>query len=130
VTKLLLITAASALALAAALVVYPGTGALPGASRTAESTAPDAGIIALAGPVPGRLRVLYARNGAMVLMREIRVPDGGPVREISLSADGRDVFVATEESTYTFATRTGRIEAQSLLAAEDRHALRTGTPRS
>jgi hypothetical protein len=129
VNRLLLLIAASALAVAAALVVHPATGGPSGGARTAESTAPDAGIIALAGPVPGRVRILYARNGAMVLLREIRLPDGGPAREISLSADGRDLFVATEGSAYTFSTRTGRIETQSLLAGEDRHTLRAGMPR-
>ena len=129
VTKCFLILTAGALGLAGALGCYPVTGASSGGAPLAESTAPEAGIIAQAGPVPGRVRVLYARNGAMVLLREIRVPGGEPVHEISLSADGRDLFVATEQSAYTFSTRTGRIEAQSLLAAEYRHALGTALPR-
>src|SRR5437763_14617028 len=125
----IIMIAASALTVSAALVVYPATGAPWAAARTAEATAPEAGIMALIGPVRGRIRVLYARNGAMVLLREISIPDGGPVREISLSADGRDLFVRTEAGAYAFSTHTGRIEAQSLLAAEDRHALGPETPR-
>ena len=76
--------------------------------------APEAGLIAIAGPVPGRIRVLYARNGGMVLLREIRVPGAGQVRELSLSADGRDLFVATDATAYAMSTCTGRVEAQTL----------------
>jgi hypothetical protein len=89
-------------------------------ASTIRSTAPEAGMIALAGPARGRIRVLYARNGGMVLLREISVPEAAPVRELSLSADGRDLFVATDANAYTFSTLTGRIEAQSFVAADDR----------
>jgi hypothetical protein len=75
----------------------------------------------MAGPVPGKIRVLYARNGGMVLLREISVPPGGDVRELALSADGRDLFVATQVSSYALSTRTGRVEAQALAAAASRY---------
>jgi hypothetical protein len=98
-----------------------------GTSAAAEvptllATAPDAGLIAIAGPVPGRIRVLYARNGGMALLQEISVPAGAKVRELSLSADGSDLFVATEALAYTVSTRSGRIEALALAAREERYA--------
>jgi hypothetical protein len=83
--------------------------------------APEAGLMAMAGRVPGKIRVLYARNGGMVLLREISVPPGGDVRELGLSADGRDLFVATEASGYALSTRTGRVEAQALAADSSRY---------
>jgi hypothetical protein len=76
----------------------------------------EAGMIALPASRPDRIRLVYARNGGMVLLREIAVP--GPVREVSLSADGRDIFVLTDDNAYTLSTRTGRIEAQLVAAAE------------
>jgi hypothetical protein len=74
----------------------------------------DAGIMAIAGPVRGTVRVLYARNGSMVLLREIRLPVGTTIRELSLSADGGDLFIGTGAVGYAVSTRTGRIEAWAL----------------
>ncbi len=65
---------------------------------------------------------MFARNGGMVLLREISVPGAGQVRELSLSADGSDLFVATDASAYAFSTRTGCVEAQALAAGDLRHA--------
>jgi len=104
---------AAVIALAVAGQPRPG----PGATATLVAGAPDAGLIAIAGPVPGKIRLLYARNGGMVLMREISVPPGGDVRELALSADGKDLFVGTEASGYALSTRTGQVEAQALTAA-------------
>jgi hypothetical protein len=107
-----------ALGLAVALAGHAGPGS--GAAAKLVASAPEAGLIAIAGPVPGKIRILYARNGTMVLLREISVPPGGDVRELALSADGKDLFVATEASGYALSTRTGRVEAQAL-AADARH---------
>jgi hypothetical protein len=78
-------------------------------------------VIAIAGAVPGRIRVLYARNGGMVLLREISVPSGGDVRDLALSADGKDLFVAAGASVYALSTRTGQVEAQALAATDTRY---------
>ena len=111
--------------LVGAVALLVGLGArearVTGVSPTRCASAPEAGLIAIAGPVPGRIRVLYARNGGMVLLREISVPGGAPVRDLSLSADGSDLFVATGATAYAMSTRTGRVEAQALAAGDPHH---------
>jgi hypothetical protein len=115
---------AAAVAGVISLAVALGAPARPApeAVATLAASAPEAGLIAIAGPVPGTIRVLYARNGGMVLLREISVPPGGDVRELALSADGKDLFVATEASRYALSTRTGRVEAQAVAADTSRYA--------
>jgi hypothetical protein len=111
------ILAIAAVAVLAASIVVGGRVAmrpLPGGS--AGAAAPEAGLIALPAAHPDRVRLVYAQNGGMVLLREIAVP--GPIREVSLSADGRDLFVSTDDNAYTLSTRTGRIEAQLIAAAD------------
>jgi len=76
--------------------------------------------MAIAGPVPGTVRVLYARNGAMVLMRELRLPKGAEVRELSLSADGTDLVIGTDTVAYAASTRSGRIEPLALATGSRR----------
>jgi hypothetical protein len=88
--------------------------AVTAGAPTLIANAAEAGLIAIAGPVPGKIRVLYARNGGMVLLREISVPAGAQVRDLSLSADGNDLFVATDATVYAMSTRTGCVEAQAL----------------
>ena len=83
----------------------------------------DAGIMAIAGPVRGTVRVLYARNGSMVLLREIRLPVGTTIRELSLSADGGDLFIGTGAVGYAVSTRTGRIEAWGLAGRSSRRII-------
>jgi hypothetical protein len=117
---------AGAIALAVALGrAQPALGRAP----TLVATAPEAGLIAMAGPVPGKIRVLYARNGGMVLLREINVPLGAGVRDLALSADGEDLFVATEASGYALSTRTGRVEAQARVGDASRYVARRAAPR-
>ena len=111
------VLAVVAVAVLAASIVVAGRVAmrpLPGAN--AAVAAPEAGLIALPAVRPDRVRLVYARNGGMVLLREITIP--GPVREVSLSADGRDLFVSTDDNGYTLSTRTGRIEAQLVAGAD------------
>jgi len=91
---------------------------------TIVASAPEVGLIAIAGPVPGRIRVLFARNGGMVLLRDISVPGAGQVRELSLSADGGDLFVATDATAYALSTRTGTVEAQALATGDPRRGPR------
>jgi hypothetical protein len=90
------------------------------AARPVAAEAPEAGIMAIAGPVPGTVRVLYVRNGAMVLMRELRLPEGSEVRELSLSADGTDLVIATDTVAYAASTRSGRIAPLALATGSRR----------
>jgi hypothetical protein len=53
----------------------------------------------------------------MVLLREISVP--GRVRDLALSADGRDLFVSTDDNAYTLSTRTGEVEAELVAVVGD-----------
>ena len=125
----------AAVALLASAIGLPG-GWSPREVRVAQgattliASAPEAGLIAIAGPVPGRIRILFARNGAMVLVREISVPGTGQVRELSLSADGKDLFVATDATAYALSTRTGCVEAQALVAGDPRHGAQERPVRS
>src|SRR5262245_19917504 len=84
--------------------------------RPLMAEAPEAGILAIAVPASGTVRVLYARNGGMVLVRELRVPAGAVVRDLSLSADGADLIIATEAAAYVASTRTGRMEPLAMAA--------------
>lgn len=102
--------------LAASIVVAGRVSTRPLPSVRAGVAAPEAGLIALPAAQPDRVRLVYAQNGGMVLLREITAP--GPVREVSLSADGRDLFVSTDNNAYTLSTRTGRIEAELSAAAD------------
>jgi len=122
-------------ALLASAIAVPGGWSARGALLAQDATtliasAPEAGLIAIAGPVPGRIRILFARNGAMVLLREISVPRAGQVRELSLSADGKDLFVATDATAYALSTRTGCVEAQTAVAGDPSHGVREWGPRS
>jgi len=109
-------------AIGAAIALAGHAPAGSGGATTLIASAPEAGLIVMAGPVPGKIRVLYARNGGMVLLREISVPQGSDVYELALSADGKDLFVATETSGYALSTRTGRVEAQAVTAQASRYA--------
>jgi hypothetical protein len=110
-TRVLAVVAVAALA-----AMLLGGGHTLVRSPRPPSALMEGGMIALPAAHPDRVRLLYARNGGMVLLREIAVP--GRVREVSLSADGSDVFVSTDDNAYTLSTRTGRIEAQLMAAAE------------
>ena len=92
------------------------------AAGPVAAEAPEVGIMAIAGPVPGTVRVLYARNGAMVLMRELRLPKGTEVRELSLSADGTDLVIGTDTLAYAASIRNGRIESLGLAAGSPKAA--------
>ena len=83
----------------------------------AVAHAPEAGIIAIAGPVPGTVRVLFARNGGMALVREIRVPSGQRVIGLSVSADGRDFVIETQAMTYSTSMGSWKLEAVGLFGA-------------
>lgn len=110
-SRVLAVVAVAALA----AMLLGGGRTLVGSPRP-PSAVLEGGMIALPAAHPDRVRLLYARNGGMALLREIAVP--GRVREVSLSADGSDVFVSTDDNAYTLSTRTGRIEAQLMAVAE------------
>ena len=89
-------------------------------ARPLVAEAPEAGMMAIAGPVPATVRVLYTRNGGMVLVRELRLPAGAIVHDLSLSADGTDLLIATDTMAYAASTRSGRIEPLALAAISER----------
>src|SRR6266581_1135470 len=94
------------------------TSQLPSAvedAMPAVAHAPEAGIIAIAGPVPGTVRILFARNGGMALVREIRVPSGKRVIGLSVSADGHDFVIETEAMTSSTSVGTWKLEAVGAL---------------
>ena len=92
-----------AIVLAVGLALTACTADVPtpaGGSPRVTAQAPDAGMLALAGDDPRTVRLLFARNGSMVLIKEIRLPPGEVVRELSLSADGRDLVIGTRSRDY------------------------------
>jgi hypothetical protein len=89
-------------------------------ARPVVAEAPEAGVMAIAGPVPATVRVLYTRNGGMALARQLRLPAGAIVRDLSLSADGTDLLIATDTIAYAASTRTGRIAPVARAATSQR----------
>lgn len=87
------------------------------AAHPLVAEAPEAGMMAIAGPAPATVRVLYTRNGGMALARELHLPAGAIVRDLSLSADGADLLIATDTVAYAASTRSGRVEPLTLAAA-------------
>jgi hypothetical protein len=107
------ITAMLGLALAAC------TGCVPapvGGSLRVSAQAPDAGMLALAGDDPRTVRLLFARNGSMALIKEIRLSPGEVVTELSLSADGRDLMIGTQSQLYLASANAWKLEAVRTLA--------------
>jgi hypothetical protein len=88
------------------------------AASALVSRAPEAGIVAIAAPGAASVRVLYARNGGMVLLGEVRVPAGDAITGIALSADGSDLVVDTDKSAYTISTRTWVARPARVLALQ------------
>ncbi|HUH92211.1 MAG TPA: hypothetical protein VL742_03575 [Casimicrobiaceae bacterium] len=109
-----------ALVLVVGLALGGCTGCVPasvGASVRATAQASDAGMLALAGDDPRTVRLLFARNGSMVLIKEIRLPPGEVVTELSLSADGRDLLIATQSQCYLASANAWQLEAVALARA-------------
>src|SRR5258708_27362767 len=75
--------------LASAMCLLLGAAArqtgVAGGATNLVANAPEAGLLAIAGPVSGRIRVLFARNGGVGLLREISVPGSGHGAALSLS---------------------------------------------
>lgn len=91
-------------------------GRYVGASAPIVAQAPDAGIIAIAGPASGNVRVLFARNGGMVLIKDIRLPTGQRVMSLSVSADGRDLVIGTESVVYLVSDNTWKLQSIGAVA--------------
>jgi len=84
--------------------VFTG-GRDPGSRVPLVAEAPEAGMIAVATPGSGRVRVLYARNGGMVLLRELWLREGDTVSAIAISSDGTDLVIGTSRGDYMVSTR-------------------------
>jgi len=112
-SRLIKLVAALAFALEAC------TGNVPGGDATATvpivAQAPDAGIVAIAGQASRTVRVMFARNGGMVLIKDIRLPAGQRVTSLSMSADGRDVLIGTESSIYLASGGAWKLQAVDAL---------------
>ena len=54
---------------------------------------------------------MFARNGGMVLIKDIRLPAGQGVTNLSLSADGRDLVIGTESVVYLASSGTWKLPA-------------------
>lgn len=91
------------------------SGRHPGVAMPIVAQAPDAGIIAIAAQASGTVRVMFARNGGMVLIKDIRLPPGQSVTNLSVSADGRDVVIGTESAVYLASGGTWKLEAVGVL---------------
>jgi hypothetical protein len=102
-TNLIVVLLASLVTAAACAAFSDPTSQDRRAPLVAE--APDAGMIAIAAPGSRRVRVLYARNGGMVLLRELRLSPADSVRGIALSADGQDLVIDTPRTDYIISTR-------------------------
>jgi len=77
--------------------------------------APDSGMMAIAGQRSGTIRVLFARNGGMVLIKDIRLPAGQAVMDLSLSADARDLVIGTESTVYLASGDAWKLHAVGVL---------------
>lgn len=78
--------------------------------------APDASIIAIAGQGSGTVRVMFARNGGMVLIKAIRLPAGQTVTSLAVSADGRDLVIGTQSITYLASGGAWKLQAVAALS--------------
>ena len=88
------------------------TAAVPIIAQT-----PDSGMIAIAGQRSGTVRVLFARNGGMVLIKDIRLPAGQGVMDLSLSADGRDLVIGTDSTVYLASRDAWKLHPVGVLTA-------------
>ena len=75
-------------------------------------------MVAIASSGSSSVRVLYVRNGGMVLLRDVRVPAGDTITAIALSADGEDLVVDTSRSVYAISTRTWSSRPARVLALQ------------
>jgi hypothetical protein len=91
------------------------SGRYPGVAMPIVAQAPDAGIIAIAGQASGAVRVMFARNGGMVLIKDIRLPPGQSVTNLSVSADGRNVVIGTESAVYLASGGTWKLQTVGVL---------------
>jgi hypothetical protein len=106
------------------------TGCVPPTDHSAAGVdgplvaeAEDAGLVAIASPRTASVRVIYARNGGMVLLGEVRVPASERVTGVALSADGEDLLIDTDRASYAVSTRTWSSRPARVVALD-----RTSTP--
>lgn len=105
----------AALVFALAACTGNDSGPESGVTVPIVAQAADAGIIAIAGDASGSVRVMFARNGGMVLIKDIRLPAGQRVTNLSVSADGRDLVIGTESVVYLASGDTWKLRAVGAL---------------
>ena len=59
----------------------------------------DAGILFVAGPAPGSLRVLHARAGSMDLVGDVVVAPGSRIEALRLDPSGQVLWAYTEQAS-------------------------------
>lgn len=89
--------------------------------------APTTGMVAVTARGSANVRLLYARDGSIVLLRTVYLPPGDAVQSVAWSNDERDVLITTSGKVLALDTRTWRLESIPRLAAaarDDAGALR------
>ena len=82
--------------------------------------APTTGMVAVTARGSANVRLLYARDGSIVLLRTVYLPPGDAVQSVAWSNDERDVLITTSGKVLALDTRTWRLESIPRLAAAAR----------
>ena len=81
------------------------------------AAAPTTGMVAVTVAGSANVRLLYVRDGSIVLLRTVWLPPGDAVQSVTWSNDERDVLIATSGKVLALDTRTWRLESIPRLAA-------------
>jgi len=84
------------------------------------ASTPTTGMIAVSAVGATTVRLLYARDGGIVMLRTVYLPPGDAVQSVAWSNDGRDVLIATSTALLALDTHTWRLESIPRLAAAGR----------
>jgi hypothetical protein len=79
--------------------------------------APTTGMVAVTAVGAASVRLLYERDGSIVLLRTVTLPPGDAVQSVTWSNDERDVLIATSGRILALDTRTWCLESIPRLAA-------------
>ena len=111
-------TLAGLLAIAAALLL-PSCGP-PQRGAAILAATPTSGMIAVSAVGATTVRLLYSRDGGIVMLRTVYLPRRDAVQSVAWSTDERDVLITTSGGLLALDTRTGRLETIPRLAAAGR----------
>jgi hypothetical protein len=79
--------------------------------------APTTGMVAVTAVGAASVRLLYVRDGSIVMLRTVWLPKGEAVQSVTWSNDERDVLIATSGRILALDTRTWCLESIPRLAA-------------